>query len=113
MVYFVHLDTLDPATFTEKNKIPQCSAVKNLSKINTVLFVSHFLNFFILFSLYHYFKINLFFKLYLCSSLRYDHINPVVLAEFVYNCQWQPTPILLPGKSHGRRSLVGCSPRGR
>ena len=23
------------------------------------------------------------------------------------------TPVLLPGKSHGRRSLVGCSPRGR
>ena len=21
-----------------------------------------------------------------------------------------PTPVLLPGKSHGRRSLVGCSP---
>ena len=27
--------------------------------------------------------------------------------------QWQPTPILLPGESHGRRSLVGCSPWGR
>ena len=26
--------------------------------------------------------------------------------------QWQPTPVLLPGKSHGRRSLVGCSPWG-
>ena len=23
--------------------------------------------------------------------------------------QWQPTPVLLPGKSHARRSLVGCS----
>ena len=23
---------------------------------------------------------------------------------------WHPTPVLLPGKSHGRRSLVGCSP---
>ena len=27
--------------------------------------------------------------------------------------QWHPTPGLLPGKSHGWRSLVGCSPRGR
>ena len=27
--------------------------------------------------------------------------------------QWQPTLVLLPGKSHGRRSLVGCSPWGR
>ena len=26
---------------------------------------------------------------------------------------WQPTPVLLPGESHGRRSLVGCSPWGR
>ena len=26
--------------------------------------------------------------------------------------QWQPPPVLLPGKSHGRRSLVGCSPWG-
>ena len=25
----------------------------------------------------------------------------------------QPTPVLLPGKSHGRRSLEGCSPWGR
>ena len=23
--------------------------------------------------------------------------------------QWQPTPVLLPGKSHGRGSLMGCS----
>ena len=26
--------------------------------------------------------------------------------------QRHPTPVLLPGKSHGRRSLVGCSPWG-
>ena len=25
---------------------------------------------------------------------------------------WQPTPVLLPGESHGQRSLVGYSPRG-
>ena len=22
--------------------------------------------------------------------------------------KWQPTPVLLPGESHGQRSLVGC-----
>ena len=27
--------------------------------------------------------------------------------------QWQPTPVLLPGKSHGQRSLEGCTPGGR
>ena len=26
--------------------------------------------------------------------------------------QWQPTPVLLPGKSHGQRSMVGYSPWG-
>ena len=32
---------------------------------------------------------------------------------FFQRWQWHPTPVLLPGKSHGRRSLVGCSPWGR
>ena len=27
--------------------------------------------------------------------------------------KWQSTPVLLPGKSHGQRSLVGYSPWGR
>ena len=27
--------------------------------------------------------------------------------------QWHPTPVLLPGGSHGQKSLVGCSPWGR
>ena len=27
--------------------------------------------------------------------------------------QWHPTPVLLPGKSHGQKSLVGCSLWGR
>ena len=27
--------------------------------------------------------------------------------------KWQPTPVFLPGKSHGRRSLVGYCPWGR
>ena len=26
--------------------------------------------------------------------------------------EWQPTPVLLPGKSHGQRSLAGYSPGG-
>ena len=27
--------------------------------------------------------------------------------------EWQSTPVLLPGKAHGQRSLVGYSPCGR
>ena len=34
-------------------------------------------------------------------------------ASQVWRRQWHPSPALLPGKSHGQRSLVGCSPWGR
>ena len=34
------------------------------------------------------------------------------LILFTRRRQWHPTPVLLPGKSHGRRSLIGCSPWG-
>jgi len=30
----------------------------------------------------------------------------------LHSSQWQPTPVLLPGKSHGWRSLVDCSSWG-
>ena len=33
--------------------------------------------------------------------------------QFTADCFGEGTPVLLPGKSHGRRSLVGCSPWGR
>ena len=32
---------------------------------------------------------------------------------FLRRRRWRPTPVLLPGKSHGRRSLLGYSPLGR
>ena len=33
-------------------------------------------------------------------------------SKYGWRRQWHPTPVLLPGKSHGWRSLVGCSPWG-
>ena len=30
--------------------------------------------------------------------------------RYLWRRQWHPTPVLLPRKSHGRRSLLGCSP---
>ena len=36
-------------------------------------------------------------------------INLVLTTVYKWRRQWQPTPVLLPGKSHGQRSLVGCS----
>ena len=37
----------------------------------------------------------------------------MILNGFPWRRKWQPTPVLLPGKSHGRRSLAGYSPWGR
>ena len=47
-----------------------------------------------------------------CFGLRLWHtsLHP---ASSTQRRQWQPTPILLPGKSHGRRSLVGWLRRVR
>ena len=33
--------------------------------------------------------------------------------KILWRREWQFTPIFLPGKSHGQRSLVGYIPRGR
>ena len=32
------------------------------------------------------------------------------VGKIPYRWRWQPTPVFLPGKSHGQRNLVGCSP---
>ena len=36
-----------------------------------------------------------------------------IVREPLRRRQWHPTPVLLPEKPHGQRSLVGCSPWGR
>ena len=38
---------------------------------------------------------------------------PTRVRKIPWRRKWQPTPVLLPGKSHGLRSLVGYSPWGR
>ena len=34
------------------------------------------------------------------------------VGKIPWSRKWQPTPVFLPGESHGQRSLVGCSPWG-
>ena len=34
-------------------------------------------------------------------------------SEILWGRKWQPTPVSLPGESHGQRSLVGHGPKGR
>jgi len=31
------------------------------------------------------------------------------VGKIPWRSKWQPTPVFLPGKSHGQRTLVGCS----
>ena len=47
-----------------------------------------------------------------CLQCWRPRFNPWV-GKIPWRRKWQPTPVLLPGKSHGQRSLVGCSPWGR
>ena len=35
------------------------------------------------------------------------------LGQFPQRRKWQPTPVFLPGKCHGQRSMLGSSPWGR
>ena len=35
------------------------------------------------------------------------------VGKILWRRKWQATPVLLPGESHGRRRLVGYTPRGR
>ena len=49
------------------------------------------------------------------NLLQYSTIQSIVFVGYLANLrrrQWHSTPVLLPGKSHGWRSLVGCSPWG-
>ena len=42
----------------------------------------------------------------------YSKNTKYIWLVLLWRRQWHATPVLLPGKSHGRRSLVGCSPWG-
>ena len=41
-----------------------------------------------------------------------DHGFHTWVGKIPWRRKWQPTPVFLPGKSHGQRSLVGHSPWG-
>ena len=42
-----------------------------------------------------------------------NHYVMIIFIFYYHFCfKWRPTPVFLPGKSHGWRSLAGCSPWG-
>ena len=46
-----------------------------------------------------------------CRRRKRHRFDPWV-RKILWRRAWQPTSVLLPGESHGPRSLVGCSPWG-
>ena len=46
-----------------------------------------------------------------CRRHRKPGFHPWV-GKIPWSRKWHPTPVFLPGKAHGQRSLAGCSPRG-
>ena len=50
-------------------------------------------------------------RLSISSQYRRHWFHPCV-GKIPWRRKWQPTPVFLPGKSHGQRSLIGYSPWG-
>ena len=47
----------------------------------------------------------------ICLQCRRPRFDPWV-GKVPWRRAWQPTPVFLPGESHGQRSLVGYNPQG-
>ena len=50
-------------------------------------------------------------RLSVCMQCRRRAFDPWV-GKIPWRRKWQPTPVFLPGESHGQRSLAGYSPQG-
>ena len=46
-----------------------------------------------------------------CRSHKRPSFNPRI-GKIPWSRKWQPTPVFLPGESHGQRGMVGYSPWG-
>ena len=47
----------------------------------------------------------------ICLQCRTPEFDPWI-GKMPWRREWLPTPVFLPGESHGQRTLAGCSPRG-
>ena len=53
-------------------------------------------------------------KEFTCQCTRLKRLRFALwVGKIPWSRKWQPTPVFLPGESHGQRSLVGCSPWDR
>ena len=93
--------------------------LKKIYCLNHLLYRSH-LNIFSIIYLKHFLVLyEIMVLLNTQHSLKFDEIWWVIVSVIDHphalhqRRQRHPTPVLLPLKSHGQRSLVGCSPWGR
>ena len=93
--------------------------VFHVNQVNQPLFSTHFPTTLFFPNLILYFELN---KSLLANSVHPSNypgsrqcgkpgFDPWV-RKILWRRKWQPTPVLLPGKSHGQRSVVGYSPWG-
>ena len=76
-------------------------------KLSSFLFIPFF------FVLFNYSDVYFYLQLVGLFLLCYLLYCWFLLVCFKQRRKWQPTPVFLPGESHGQRSLVGCCPWGR
>ena len=96
----------------------QLWAPDHASKLPTLLWHSGISNVSYVSQMYHWWSSTHSLVLIQTPSLYEFLLKIWVLGNFIHlvlqtrRRQWHPTPVHLPGKSHGQRSLVGCSPWG-
>ena len=85
----------------------------DIKEVKTIFLPSILSSILIFFSKVITLKIWCVFLFSICLEIIHIHLFKIKIASDYTACrrrQWHHTPVLLPGKSHGWRSLVGCSP---
>ena len=98
------------ATFTFTVNLQCCVSFKYTAVIQLYIYIYYFSDSFSLQVTTRYLSIQ--FPVLYSRSLFFFFTYFIYNSVYMWRRQWHPTPVLLPGKSHGRRSLVGCSPSG-
>ena len=95
--------------------LPGSSNAKSLWIISVIQhFVILILRGFSTFKLTDFYMTFLVVQMVKCLFLQYGRPGfDLWVGKIPWRKKWQSTPALLPGKSHGQRSLVGYSPWGR
>ena len=89
--------------------VMSCLCILEIKPLSVASFVSIFSHSIGCVCVFFFFFLMVSFAVNLGGSEVKPGFNPWV-GKIPWRRQWQPTPVFLPGESHGQRSLVGCSP---